>query len=80
MRRNKDDGNLHTCVGQLSLKIKAAGAREPHIENEATGSIGAAPGKEFLSAVECLRAQSHGFQKSLNGATNRWIVVYYEYR
>ena len=66
MRRYKDDGNLRTCVGQLSLKIKAAGAREPHIEHEATGPIGGAPRHEFLSAVECLRAQSHGFQKSLN--------------
>src|SRR5207253_1038163 len=72
---NEDNWNRDVGLCQLPLKIEPAKARQPDVENQTTRHIPTPAAQEFLSRLEQLDLQTHGFNQALDRAANRWLVI-----
>src|SRR5580692_4687042 len=59
VRRNKNDRNLHSGLGQLALEIEPTHLRQPYIQNQTTRVIGAFPLQKLLASSIGLGAQAN---------------------
>jgi hypothetical protein len=58
VRRNKDNGYLHTNLGQPALEIEPTHLRKSYIQNQATRVRGGLPAQKLLTGCKRLGAET----------------------
>src|SRR5258706_13010728 len=79
VRGNENDRDVNPRLGQFVLEIHATQAWHAHIEYEASGSFGPMTGQELSGGVESLHFEPCRAKQAFGRATNRGIIVHYEY-
>src|SRR5271168_2181389 len=79
MRCKKDDWNTYFPSFQFVLKVQAANTGEPHIKNQATGTISAWTRQKLPRRSEGLGMQADRLQQLLKRLTHIFIIIDNEY-
>src|SRR5579871_1645022 len=59
VRRDKDDGDLHTGLCQLALEIESAYLRQSYVQNQTTGATSEFLPKKVLTSCKSLGAEAN---------------------
>ncbi len=66
---------IPASVGQLTLELETAEARQPDVEHETSGNVGPLAAEEILRGREGLDMQAYRADQALSRLANRRIVV-----
>src|ERR1700730_12195350 len=75
VRGDENDRNLNIGCGQLALEVQPTDSRQPDIADEATEQVWKLACQEFPGGPEQFDLQTHGFDKALDRAPHRRIVI-----
>src|SRR5436190_12782564 len=75
MSRDEHGGDRQTSPEELAMELEPAQVRQPNVEDEARGHVGASTVQKLVGGPERLRSKPDGIEKSRDRVPNRPIVV-----
>src|SRR5215204_1588332 len=75
MTGDEDDRNMNVCLGEIALEIETTQSRHSYVEYQTGRHVGARAFQKLVGRRECLNAESHRSDETLQRLTYRFIIV-----